>query len=528
MNRKQRKAEQRQYRAMAADSANAKRWLTPDSFQNFEARVGLGTANQSSAYQYGFDFISRNRVQMEAMYRSSWIVGQAVDVVAEDMTRMGVEIGSDIAPEDKDKLNQEFENLAVWDSLCDTIKWARLYGGSLAVMMIDGQDASKPLRLDTIDKGQFKGLCVLDRWLVQPTLNDLVTEPGPDLGMPKYYDVVADSMALPRQRIHYSRVLRFDGVTLPYWQRIAENLWGQSVIERLIDRLVAFDSTTMGAAQLVFKAHLRTLKVKDLRMVIATGGPALEALLKNVDMIRRFQSNEGLSLIDAEDDLQVDQYGFSGLDAVLLQFAQQLAGALQIPLVRLLGQSPAGLNATGESDLRTYYDNIKQQQERRLRRALNQLFEVMFRSVLGAKPPEGFSYDFRALWQMTDEQKATTANTITDAVTKAVDAGLMTAAGGMKELRASSHRTGVFSSITDEEIEEAEDQPPPAPETELPPDVDDPNDRPQAQTPESGQSQRPGKGVSNASAKDSQARRGLVRWLSAWRSRGDPDNRASA
>ena len=75
MNRKQRKAEQRQYRAMAADSANAKRWLTSDSFQNFEARVGAGTPNQSSAYQYGFDFISRNRVQMEAMYRSSWIVG---------------------------------------------------------------------------------------------------------------------------------------------------------------------------------------------------------------------------------------------------------------------------------------------------------------------------------------------------------------------------------------------------------------------------------------------------------------------
>ena len=139
------------------------------------------------------------------------------------MTRMGVEIGSDIDPDDKDALNQGFENLAIWDSLCDTVKWARLYGGSLAVMMIDGQDASQPLRLDTIAEGQFKGLCVLDRWLVQPTLTDLVVS-GPELGMPRYYDVVADSMALPRQRIHYSRVLRFDGVTLPYWQRIAENL----------------------------------------------------------------------------------------------------------------------------------------------------------------------------------------------------------------------------------------------------------------------------------------------------------------
>ncbi|HDR9029904.1 TPA: DUF1073 domain-containing protein [Burkholderia vietnamiensis] len=527
MNRKQRKAEQRQYRAMATDSANAKRWATPDSFQNFEARVGLGTPNQSSAYQYGFDFISRNRVQMEAMYRSSWIVGQAVDVVAEDMTRMGVEIGSDIDPEDKDTLNQGFENLAIWDSLCDTIKWARLYGGAIAVMMIDGQRPETPLNLNSIAPGQFKGLCVLDRWLVQPTLNDLVKEAGPDLGMPKYYDVVADSMALPRQRIHYSRVLRFDGVTLPYWQRIAENLWGQSVIERLIDRLVAFDSTTMGAAQLVFKAHLRTLKVKDLREVIAMGGPALEALLKNVDMIRRFQSNEGLSLIDAEDDLQVDQYGFSGLDAVLLQFAQQLAGALQIPLVRLLGQSPAGLNATGESDLRTYYDNIKQQQERRMRRALNQLFEVMFRSVLGTKPPKGFSYDFRALWQMTDVEKATTANTVTDAVTKAVDAGLLTPAGGMKELRASSHRTGVFTSITDEEIDQAEDQPPPAAETELPPDADDPNDGPQA-TPKPGAPKRPGAPAKDAASQDRRAGGRVGRWLSAWRSRIRPDDRATA
>jgi phage-related protein (TIGR01555 family) len=476
MNRKQRKAEQRQYRSMAADCANVKRWAVADSFQNFEARVGLGTPNQSSAYQYGFDFISRNRVQMEAMYRSSWVVGQAVDVVAEDMTRMGIEIGSDLPPDDKDALNQGFENLAIWDSLCDVIKWSRLYGGALAVMMIDGQDASTSLRLDTIAQGQFKGLYVLDRWLVQPTLESLVETPGPDLGMPKYYDVVADSMALPRQRIHYSRVLRFDGITLPYWQRVSENLWGQSVIERLIDRLVAFDSTTMGAAQLVYKAHLRTYKVKDLRKIIAAGGPALEALLKNIEMIRRLQSNEGMTLADADDELQVDQYAFTGLDAVLLQFAQQLSGALQIPLVRLLGQSPAGLNATGESDLRTYYDNIKQQQERRLRRALNQLFEVLFRSVLGLSAPKGFSYDFRALWQMTDEQKATTANTTADAVTKAVDAGLMTPAAGMKELRASSRTTGIFASITDEEIEAAEDAPPPAAETELPHDADDPSD----------------------------------------------------
>lgn len=523
MNRNQRKAHKLAHRANVAASASAKRWISGDSFQNFEARVGLGTNNQASQYSYGFDFISRNRVQMEAMYRSSWVVGQAVDVVAEDMTRAGIEIGSDMDPDDKDKLNAAIERMALWDRLNDTVKWARLYGGALAVMLIDGQNPSTPLRPDTVGKDQFKGLFVLDRWLVQPTLNDLVTEMGPEMGMPRYYDVVADSMALSRQRIHYSRVLRIDGVELPYWQKIAENLWGQSVIERLVDRLVAFDSTTVGAAQLVYKAHLRTLKVEKLREIIAMGGPALEALIKNVDMIRRFQSNEGMTLVDAKDELQTDTYQFSGLDNVLMQFGQQLSGALQIPLVRLFGQSPAGLNSSGESDLRTYYDNIKQQQERRLRSPLTRLLDVLVRSELGTAPPEGFAYQFTSLWQLSDTEKANNAKTVTEAVTTALDAGLIDTATGMKELRTSSHATGVFTSITDEQITEAENAPPPVPEMELP-DADDPNDRPQEGPEESGQAQRSGKAVQDAAPAGRRAGGRVGQWLSAWRSRRSADD----
>ena len=63
--------------------------------------------------------------------------------------------------------------------------------------------------------------------------------------MPKFYDVVADSLALKRARVHHTRVIRIDGQDLPYWQRTAENLWGQSVLERLFDRLIAFDTSKM-------------------------------------------------------------------------------------------------------------------------------------------------------------------------------------------------------------------------------------------------------------------------------------------
>lgn len=448
---------------MARASAGAKRF-TADSFQNFEARVGIQTNNQSSGGSYGFDFISRNRVQMEAMYRSSWIVGAVVDSVAEDMTRAGISVTSDLTPDEQQEIDGAIERMQIWDALCDDIKWARLYGGSLAVMLIDGQKMDTPLNVDSIGEGQFKGLLVLDRWLVQPTLENLVTDLGPDLGKPKFYDVVADSMALKRQRIHYSRVLRVDGVDLPYWQKISENLWGQSVIERLFDRLLAFDSTTQGAAQLVYKAHLRTLKVDKLREIIGLGGSAFEGLIKQIEMIRRYQSNEGLTLLDASDEFQVDQYTFAGLDDVMLQMAQQLSGAAEIPLTRLFGQSPAGLSSTGDGEMKQYHESINTKQERRLRMPLTRLIEVVARSVLGKAMPKGWSFNFNSLQRMSDTEKSTIAVQTTQAVLDAFDAGVIDLATCLKELKQLSETTGLFTNITDEMIKDAENAPPPVSE----------------------------------------------------------------
>lgn len=437
------------------------RFRSEDSFANFAARVGVGTDNQSSNSSYQFDFISRNRIKLEAMYRSSWIVGQAVDVVAEDMTRAGIELtGDDIDPKDKQHIDKAFQRLGVWDETANTVKWGRLYGGALAVPLIDGQNMATELRPQTIHKGQFKGLFVLDRWMLQPS-ETKVSEFGPHFGKPVFYTVTTSGTPLDRVQIHYSRVLRVDGVDLPYQQRYSENGWGQSVIERLYDRLVAFDSTTQGVAQLVYKAHLRTMKVKGLREILAAGGPAERALLRNVEFIRRFQSNEGLTLLDSQDEMDTSAYTFAGLDNVLLQFGQQLSGALQIPLVRLFGQSPAGLNSTGESDLAMYHDGIKQQQERRLRSPFDMLLSVIWRSELGVEPPEDLSFEFRSLEQMSDTEKADVADKVADAVGKAYDMQAIDRATAMKELRSSSHATGIFGNITDEAIAEAENDPPP-------------------------------------------------------------------
>ncbi|WP_457825249.1 anti-CBASS protein Acb1 family protein, partial [Staphylococcus aureus] len=88
--------------------------------------------------------------------------------------------------------------------------------------------------------------------------------------------------------------------------RIAENGWGLSVLEPLWDRLIAFDSASVGAGQLVYKAHLRTYSVDGLRNIIAAGGDALKGLMSQIEFTRLSQSNEGMTVIDAADKLQAD------------------------------------------------------------------------------------------------------------------------------------------------------------------------------------------------------------------------------
>jgi len=432
---------------------------TFDSFVNFAHKLGIGADNALTSSTYGFNPITRMRIMLEWIHRGSWLGGVAVDLVADDMTRAGVEFLTEMPPDDSEALQYEATRLQIWEQLNEGIQWSRLYGGSLVIALIDGQDLRTPLRLETVGPGAFKGLLTLDRWQVEPALEDLVTDFGPHLGLPKYYRVGPNSPALRGMSVHHSRIMfRGEGIRLPYNQRLTENLWGISVLERLYDRMVAFDSASTGAAQLVFKSYLRTLKIDGFRDIVSAGGQPMQGLMTYVDTMRRYQGQEGITLLDKEDEFETQQHSaFSGLDSALQQFGQQLSGALQIPLVRLFGQSPGGMNASGESDLRTYYDGIRQQQRKGLHGGATTIYKLIAQS-LGIQLPKNFAIDFVSLWQLTDLDKASIAKSNGETVSKAVDDGLIGRQTALKELRQSSRTTGVFTNITEELIAQADDE----------------------------------------------------------------------
>lgn len=435
----------------------AQKLSAADSFQNFGLNLGMGTQNALSGSTYGFNPITRVKILVEWIYRGTWIGGAAVNHRAEDMTRAGVQVNTTMPPDDVEKLTTSYSRKGMWRGMKLTKQWASLYGGAIGVLLVDGQRLDEPLRVETIGKGQFKGMAVLDRWMVDPsiTAGGLVDEMGPHLGQPKYYAVRSDSSMMPGGRIHYSRCLRLLGDEMPYWQSVMENLWGTSVYERIYDRLVAFDSATQGVAQTCYKSYVRTYKIEKLRDLVTAGGPAYQGLLRYVQMMRTFQGIEGVTLIDGKDDFVAHTPNATpGMSEALVQFGQQLCGALRQPAVRLFGMSPAGLNSTGESDWRNYYDGVNVDQEAELREFVDLTLRVNAMSE-GLKLPDGFGFNFTPLWQMTSKEKAEVAAQKTTTVLETQASGLYGRATALKELRQQSHETGVHTNITDEDIEAA-------------------------------------------------------------------------
>ena len=438
-----------------------------DAFVNPATKTGQWAGNLSSFGGYVFNPITRNRIELEAAYRGSWVVGRVIDSIAEDMTREGITLQG-IEATEKGELDSALSSMGVMESLCTTIKWGRLYGGAIGVLLIDGEDVEQPLNFETIRPHSFRGIFPVDRWCCDPDLTEYVDILGRELGHPKYYRMLENFPLFSGKRVHFSRVIRCVGVELPFYQRQWERGWGISLVERIFDVLRAFDSATLGASQLVYQARLWVLGIKGLRTVLgSTSDAAQRGLLRQLDNIRQWRQNEGLSLIDADDRVDQFTYSFSGLDDILQQFIQQISGASGIPITRLMGQSPKGFSS-GEQEIRQYYDVIKQHQEYTLRVGLTKLLHVAYRSLFYKQPDENFGFEFNSLWVPDKKEEAEILSMTTDAVINAYNNGIISEKIALSELQ----KCGM-NNISGEDIEQADNQPPDINETDTTPEQEE-------------------------------------------------------
>jgi hypothetical protein len=169
-----------------------------------------------------------------------------------------------------------------------------------------------------------------------------------------------------------------------------------------------------------------------------------------------------LTVVDAEDAIETQSVSFSGLSDVILQVAQQLSGGLKIPLTKLLGQSAAGLNATGEGDERNYNSAIKQEQDDQLKDPMHRVYRVAAVSE-GIDLGEDYELEFRPLWQLSDDEMSQIEERGSRSIIAVEEAGLVSPKTALMELKARGSSTNSWQTITEEDIEEADDEVAPAP-----------------------------------------------------------------
>lgn len=446
-------------RTLSAPAPQIRRARALDAFTNVLARLGAGTPNLLEGTEYSLQRLSRDFNQLNALYRESWIIRRIIDVIPSDMLKNWITITSGIDPDVEKKLSISLRRTQLIDKLKRGMQWGRLYGGALGVMLVkhQGYDLSQPLRLDWIMPGDFAGLLIFDRWNgVNPSSELIEDISEPDYGYPKYY-TITDPAGGGSVKIHHSRVIRFIGNTLPFWEEIAEMQWGASVVESVFDELKKRDNVSWNIAQLTFMANIRVLKMQDLgQLLAATDSESQAELLRTLEAQNMLLNNMGMQVMDAADGLETHQYTFGGLADCYQQFIMDISGAAEIPVTKLFGRSPSGLNATGESDLQNYYDMIAEKQEAVLRPILNKVLPPFIISTIGSLP-EDFDFDFDPVAEPTDKERADLAKCGTDNVVAAYNAGLISQRTALQELKQQSERTGVWTNITDEDIERASD-----------------------------------------------------------------------
>lgn len=431
-----------------------------DGYVNLPASLGEASPLQSSG-DYIRNGISGDYELLTTLYRENWIAKRIIDMPCEDMTREWYTISTELRQDLIDKIKKVEAKHNVKGEITNALRWARLYGGSLALMVIKGQEdmLDEPLDYGMIMPDSFKGLLVLDMVTgITPSIELEDDMDDPDFGLPKYYDVVLDAYSGEMVRLHHSRVLRFVGRDLPPQEEIRENYWGASELEHIYEELQKRNATSANIAQLVFQANTRVLKMADYGEVIGMGtNKQKKQVLSAIEAQNRLLTSFGVQVMGTEDNMESHPYSFSGISEVYESFMMDMAGAANIPATRLFGRSPQGMNATGESDMNNYYESIAQNQERTLRPALERLLPVICMSLFGAIPDD-MEIVFEPIATTTPEQRSNITGQFTSTVIEAFSAGLIGRKTALMELKEMGKDIGSWTKISDETIAEADDE----------------------------------------------------------------------
>lgn len=364
-----------------------------------------------------------NRSELDQMYRSDGVLRLVIDLFAQEMVRQGWEIEGD----SDGKIVKKLEELKCNGAMTDLIKWARLFGGSVCIMGIaDGL----PLDVAVDEKSlrEIQWLRVFDRY--QAYSRDGTFESdlnSPNYGFPNVY-TINDNRTGAIFYVHYSRILRMDwNVLPPRWQNFNQG-WGDPLVQTIYEELRNYSMAFSHTATIMEDFVNGILRIPNLTTIMASQCGD-ENVMRRLNILNLSKSTTNTMILDADETYEKASTNVSGIADLIDRFMLALSAVTRIPASLLFGRSPSGMNSTGDSEVRNFYDAIKQEQETKLRSVLEKLVRYIIISKdgpLDGVEPESWSVQFVPLWQNTEEQDALTRRAVAETDAIYIDRGVLT------------------------------------------------------------------------------------------------------
>lgn len=388
-----------------------------DGYVNLLNKYGTKQDN-SEAYKFEREPVIPD-MQLTGLYEGNGLFSKIIDTPAEEALKHGFDLNLK-----SDEVNAFVEDALddlEWEEKAATaIKWARLYGGALIVMLIDdGRGLEEPVDWEHIRS--IDELRVYERSIVQPDYASLyqqdyggkgVGNRVSKFGQPEYYYV---SSIYGSFKVHESRCLVFRNGVLPEQTSNATYLfWGMPEYVRIRRALRETVTAHTDSVKLLERSVQAIYSMKGLASLLTTDDGENQ-VLKRLQLVDTSRGLLNSIAIDSEgEQYDFKTFQFSGVKDVIDATCNMLSALTNIPQTILFGRSPAGMNATGDSDFESYYNFVEKIQRLMLKRNLRTLLDVVFRAGIASgdvtEEPD-YKLEFNPLWSLSDTEQATVDQT---------------------------------------------------------------------------------------------------------------------
>jgi phage-related protein (TIGR01555 family) len=364
-----------------------------DSLTNL--MTGMGTGKDKRSYSF-YERQAKIDPIIDTVIVDNDLLHNICFIPAEEMVREWIDIKGEYAKDIELTLNK----INARSAILEAIAWTRAYGGAIIVIGVADQDDSL-----TADYSQPLQEGNEVKWLQVYDASDVYGVKYDDEGDIYSYSILIDQgNRIQHKEIHVSRCLRFSGEPLPRRRRDKSlGDFGQSVVQRCIERVKDIDTAHAGIAAALSEFDVSVLSLKGLTQMLAADKDS--SARKRINSLDTMKSLFRMMTLDAEDQFHNVSKSFAGVPDSVDRIIERVASAARMPVSLLMGRSPAGLNATGDSDVRWFYDHIKAQQEAMLRAPIQRIIDLISKSM-DLDGDEIPTFEFIPLWQLSEHEKA--------------------------------------------------------------------------------------------------------------------------